>query len=56
LYEEYENFIRDISRSMPVIRVDWDQFRDTQEMAEVVEQEYLQGSFLRRVEWRPTKG
>jgi deoxyadenosine kinase len=55
LYEEYENFIRDVSRSVPVIRVDWDQFRDTQEMAEVVEQEYLKGSFLRHVEWSPTK-
>jgi len=56
LYEEYENFIRDVSRSVPVIRVDWDQFRDTEEMAQVVEQEYLKGSFLRHVEWRPTKG
>ncbi|MBT3222231.1 MAG: deoxynucleoside kinase, partial [Proteobacteria bacterium] len=24
LYQEYENFIRDISRSIPVVRVDWD--------------------------------
>jgi len=56
LYEEYENFIRDISRSIPVIRVDWDQFRDAEEMAEVIQREYLRGSFLRHVAWSPTKG
>ena len=56
LYEEYEHFVRDISRSVPVIRVDWDQFRDVEEMAEVVQNEYLRGTFLRQVEWRPTKG
>lgn len=56
LYEEYESFLRDISRSVPVIRVDWDQFRDVSEMASVIEQEYLRGSFLRRVAWSPTAG
>lgn len=56
LYEEYETFLRDISRSVPVIRVDWDQFRDVEEMAVVIEQEYLRGSFLRRVAWSPTRG
>jgi deoxyadenosine kinase len=56
LYGEYENFVRDISRSVPVIRVDWDQFRDVEEMATVIEQEYLRGSFLRRVAWSPTRG
>ncbi len=56
LYTEYEDFIRDISRSIPVIRVDWDQFHDASEMAEVVQQEYLRGSFLRHVQWSPTKG
>ena len=56
LYEAYEDFIRDISRSIPVIRVDWDEFRDAEEMASVIEREYLQGSFLRRVTWRPTRG
>ena len=56
LYEEYESFLRDISRSVPVIRVDWDQFRDVEEMAAVIEQEYLRGSFLRRAAWSPTRG
>lgn len=56
LYAEYEVFLRDISRSVPVIRVDWDQFRDVEEMAAVIEHEYLKGSFLRRAAWSPTRG
>jgi deoxyadenosine kinase len=56
LYVEYENFLRDISRSVPVIRVDWDQFRDVEEMAAVIEEEYLKGSFLKRAAWSPTRG
>ena len=56
LYEEYESFLRDISHSVPVIRVDWDEFRDVSEMASVIEQEYLRGNFLRRVAWSPTAG
>ncbi|MCB9765737.1 MAG: deoxynucleoside kinase [Alphaproteobacteria bacterium] len=55
LYAEYENFIADISRTIPVIRVDWDQFRDAEEMAQVIEQEYLHATFLRQVTWKPTK-
>ncbi len=55
LYDEYENFMRDISRSVPVIRVDWDTFRSVEDMAAVIEKEYLRGSFLRRVSWAPTK-
>ena len=49
LYEEYGNFIRDISRVIPVIRVDYDRFRSVEEMAAVIEREYLNASFLREV-------
>ncbi|MBI4699713.1 MAG: deoxynucleoside kinase [Deltaproteobacteria bacterium] len=56
LYEEYENFIRDIARSVPVIRIDWAEFRDVEQMADVVQREYLAGSFLRHVQWSPVKG
>lgn len=55
LHGEYERFVADISRTIPVIRVNWDQFRDAEEMAEVIEREYLHASFLRRVEWSPTR-
>ena len=55
LYAEYERFIEEISKSVPVIRIDWDSFRDVEEMAEVIEREYLVGRFLREVQWAPTR-
>ncbi len=54
LYAEYERFIADISKSVPVIRVDWDRFRDAEEMAELVERVYFSGNFLREISWKPT--
>lgn len=56
LRHEYESFIDDISRTVPVIKVCWEQYRDVQEMAEVIEREYLSGSFLRTVQWDPITG
>lgn len=50
LYDEYENFVSEISRVIPLIRVSWNEFRDVQEMAEVIKREYLDASFLRNVE------
>lgn len=55
LYTEYERFIAEISRAVPVIRVDWDRFRDVNDIAAVIEREYLASSFLRDVQWRPTQ-
>lgn len=49
LYEEYEIFIEDISRVIPVIRVSWDEFHDVEDVVRVIEREYLTTSFLRRV-------
>ena len=52
LYQEYENFVQDISKVIPLIRVSWNEFRDVEEMAEVIKREYLDASFLRNVtEW-----
>lgn len=48
LYAEYERFVQDISKRIPVIRVDWDQFRDVDEMATVIQREYMHASFLRQ--------
>lgn len=56
LHAEYERFIQDISRTVPVIRVNWEQYRDVDEMASAIEREYLGGSFLREVTWTPTRG
>ncbi|MCP3959140.1 MAG: deoxynucleoside kinase [bacterium] len=49
LYEGYEAFIADISRVIPVIRVDYDRFATAEEMAQMIRSEYLDHSFLRRV-------
>ncbi|MCB9670487.1 MAG: deoxynucleoside kinase [Alphaproteobacteria bacterium] len=56
LRREYEAFITDISKMIPVIRVNWEQYRDADEMAAVIEREYLSSNFLREVRWSPTRG
>ena len=55
LYEEYQAFIQDIARTVPVIRVNWEEYRDASEMAEMIKREYFHKSFIRNVEWRPTR-
>ncbi|MEM9555792.1 MAG: deoxynucleoside kinase [Acidobacteriota bacterium] len=49
LYDGYESFIVDISKMIPVIRVDYERFATADEMAEMIEREYLDHSFLREV-------
>ena len=56
LHAEYERFISDISRSVPVIRVDWARFRSAEEMAEMLVRELNDHSFLREAQWAPTRG
>ena len=56
LYDEYQEFIHDISRTVPVVRVNWEEYRDASEMAEVIKREYFHQSFIRNVEWSPTQG
>ena len=55
LYEGYEEFVADISRTIPVVRVDWDRFRSVDDIAARIQEEYLAGSFLREVSWEPTR-
>lgn len=55
LYNEYDQFINGISSTIPVVRVDWDQFRSVEEMAAAIEREYLNASFIRNVTWTPTQ-
>ncbi len=47
LHKGYEAFVADISRMVPVIRVDYDRFATAGEMTEVITREYLDHSFLR---------
>lgn len=49
LYDEYQIFIRDISKVIPVISVDYDRFATADEMAQVIQREYLDHSFMRTV-------
>ncbi|MFT5682092.1 MAG: deoxyadenosine kinase [Myxococcota bacterium] len=55
LHAEYEAFIEDIARMVPVIRVNWEKYRDAEEMAGVIEREYLNGSFIRDAAWSPMR-
>jgi len=52
LHREYETFVEDISRVVPLIRVSWNEYRDVEEMARVLKKEYLDHSFLRTVKQR----
>ncbi len=56
LHREYHAFIQNISRTVPVIRVDYERYRDAEEMATVIEREYLNSSFIRDAGWKPTQG
>jgi deoxyadenosine kinase len=47
LYEGYETFIKDISKLIPVIRVDYNRYASAEEMATIIEREYLDHDFLR---------
>lgn len=48
LHKGYEDFVDDISRIIPVIRVDYDRFATAEEMAKVIREEYIDASFLRQ--------
>ena len=56
LHREYERFIEEISRTVPVIKVSWEQYREPAEMAQMIEREYLSSTFLREVSWDPVRG
>jgi len=49
LHAAYEVFINDISRVIPVIKVDYTRFRTAEEMANIVKEEYRKISNIRNV-------
>lgn len=49
LHAAYAEFMQNISRVIPVIQVDYEQFATAEEMAEMIKREYLTTSFLREV-------
>lgn len=49
LYNAYEHFIADISRVIPVIKVDYSRFRTAEEMAKMIRIEYAEIANVRHV-------
>lgn len=49
LYNAYEHFIADISRVIPVIKVDYSRFRTAEEMAKMIKIEYAEIANVRHV-------
>jgi deoxyadenosine kinase len=49
LHNGYQEFVEDISKVIPVIRVDYERFQSVEAMAQVIQREYLSASFLRHV-------
>merc|ERR1711879_168006 len=49
LHSAYEVFIADIARVIPVIKVDYSNFRTAEEMAQVIKKEYVQIANIRHV-------
>ena len=49
LHAGYAEFVQNISKVVPVIRVDYERFATAEEMATMIKREYLETSFLREV-------
>lgn len=50
LYAAYEEFVDNISKTIPVIQVDWENFGDVETLANVISREVNRASYLRRVD------
>jgi len=51
LYKAYDEFIMDISRVIPVIKVNWAQFRDPQEVATMIKGEWEKMQSIHHVDF-----
>ncbi|GIQ81015.1 hypothetical protein KIPB_001907 [Kipferlia bialata] len=49
LHNAYQDFIQDISKTIPVIRVRWDQYRSAQDVAEKLAEEFARLRTVRNV-------
>lgn len=49
LYQGYEEFLAEISRLIPVLRVQWNEFWDVEPLVQAITREYRQGNFLREI-------
>jgi len=55
LYVAYEEFISDISRVIPVIKVNWNKFRTVEEMAEMIKDEYAKMRLINHIDFENKK-
>lgn len=51
LIEGYEKFIKEISKVIPVIRVNWNEFHSTEEIAKKIKEEYEKIQIVHTVDW-----
>jgi deoxyadenosine kinase len=49
LYANYEEFLAEISKLSPVIRVQWNEFMEVEKLADAITREYTSQSFLREL-------
>jgi len=52
LYNNYEEFLHEISRLIPVMRVHWDEFWEVERLVKAISREYQRDTFLREVAQR----
>jgi deoxyadenosine kinase len=52
LYNAYEDFIKEISHIIPVIKVNWSEFRDPEEMAQMIKTEWEKMQNIRVVDFK----
>ena len=51
LFIAYEEFISQISKIIPVIKVDWNEFKTADELATEIEKEYKKIQIILTVKW-----
>ena len=55
LWQAYEEFLTEIARIIPVIRVNYEEFHTADEMADVIIREYSQMCSVRYVDFQPAE-
>ena len=51
LYKGYEDFIKEISKVIPVLRINYSKFKTAEEMAEIIKKEYESMQNVRKVDY-----
>ena len=55
LYKGYEEFIKQISKVIPVLRINYSKFKTAEEMAEIIKKEYESMQNVRKVDYDETQ-